>query len=58
MDIRRGFDAMTREIIAVDVLRNTDAMRAIWYAHVLAERGEWHPIKADDATNPPALKPQ
>jgi hypothetical protein len=48
----------TREIIAVDVLRNTDAMRAIWYAHVLAERGEWRPIKSDATANLPILKPQ
>jgi hypothetical protein len=46
----------TREIIAVDVLRNTDAMRAIWYAHVLAERGEWRPVATPQ--NLPILKPQ
>jgi len=48
----------TREIVSVDVLRNADAMRAIWYAHVLAERGECRPIKSDDATDPVILNRQ
>ena len=37
----------------IGTLRNYDpiVLRDIWYAHVMAERGERSPIKSNDVTN-------
>jgi hypothetical protein len=45
----------TTEIGTGGFLRNYDpiVLRDIWYAHVIAERGERSPIKAHDVTNAP-----